>query len=338
MRNKSKQPLRFGIIGCSQIAKKSMLPAMRDSNLANLVMIGSRSEEKAKSFAKQFHCSFYGSYDDVLGNKNIDAVYISLPIAMHEEWSVKAAKAKKHVLCEKPATIMLASAKRMVEMSRKNKVRIMEGLMFRYHPQHAKIKKIIEDGVLGELLKFEGCFAAPMPEESDNILNSALDGGYYNHAAPYPICASRMVFKEEPLSVACNFRMDLQRGVDTKADMLLGFSNGKSALISCAIGSYYQSTYGILGTKAHLKVARAYAVPSNMVTKIFLDINDETAEIAVEPADQFKLMIDDFCEEILKGDVGVKDYENDLLAQARILEAGRISAKEGRIVYLSELV
>src|SRR3990167_10728171 len=337
MGTKNKKYIRFGVIGCSRIARKSVLPAILDSNLARLAMIGSRSKVKAIAFAKEFHCNSYGSYEDVLGNKNIDAVYISLPIALHEEWAIKAAKAKKHVLCEKPAATTLASAKKMIAAAKKNKVRLMEGLMFRYHPQHAKIKELIKRGVLGKLLKFDGCLAVPMPDKNNNILNSALGGGYYNDAAPYPISASRMIFGEEPMSVVCHLKMNLQKNIDTKSDMLLEFPEGKSAFISTAIGSYFQSTYSVLGSKAYIKATRAYAVPKDMDTKIYIEADDKTTEIIIKPANHFKLMIDDFCAEILNGSASTKDYEGDLLAQARILEAGRISHKEKRIVYLREL-
>ena len=334
--NKNKQSLRFGVIGCSRISQKSVLPAMLESRFAELVMIGSRSKEKAAAFAEQFHSASYGNYEDVLRNKNVEAVYISLPIALHEKWVMKATKAKKHVLCEKPAATTFSSAKKMVGAARKNKVRLMEGLMFRYHPQHAKVKELIKRGVFGELLKFDGCLAVPMPDKNNSILQASLGGGYYNDAAPYPIYASRMIFGEEPISVACHLVIDRRRKIDTKSDMLLEFPDGKSAFISTAIGSYYQSTYSVLGSKAYAKVARAYAVPKNWTTKIYLEKNDKTTEIKIEPADHFKLMIDDFSKEILRGDASAKDYEDDLLAQARILEAGRVSHREKRIVYLRE--
>lgn len=326
--------IRFGVIGCSRIAKRAAIPALLDSPFAELVMVGSRSPEHARVFAEQFGCASYGTYEDVLGNKDVDAVYISLPNSLHEEWTVKAAHAGKHVWCEKPAALTYASAKRMVAASRKNNVRLMEGFMFLYHPQHAKVKELIRDGTLGELLTFEGCFAIPMPEASNILRNRELDGGSYNYSAVYPIRASRMIFGEEPESVACAMKIDPATGVDVKSDMLLLYSDGRSAFISSAFGAYFQSTYSVLGSNARIRMERAYAVPKDMPVRIFLESDDKVKEILVEPVDQFRLMIDDFCQEILSGNMGTINYEEDMIAQARVLDAGRISSLERRIVHI----
>lgn len=335
MPDQKKRSLKFGILGCSRIAEKSVIPAIQNCPLSKLEIIGSRSHDKAREFASQFSCNSFGTYDDVIENKGVDVVYISLPNALHEEWSIKAMEKGKHVLCEKPAALSYDSAKRMVATARKNKVRLLEGLMFRYHPQHAKAKELIKNGFFGDLLKFEGCFATP--DQAGNILNSALGGGAHNNPAPYPIYASRMIFEEEPISIVCHLKMDAEKNIDVKSDMILEFSNGKSAFISAALHSYYQSTYSVLGSKATLRMERAYAVPKDRAVRIFLDHDDKITEILVEPADHFKLMLNDFCEEIAKGDLGQKKYEEDLLNQAKVLDAARISHNEKRVVYLKEL-
>ncbi len=329
--------VKFGVIGCSRVAQKGIIPALCDSSFADFGMVGSRSPEKAKEFGARFGCDSYGTYEDVIANKNIDAVYVSLPNSMHEEWSVKAMEAGKHVLCEKPAALSYASAKRMVETAKKNKVRLLEGLMFRYHPQHAKVRELIEKGILGDLLKFEGCFAYALPEKETVSMSKVLGGGSIHACMPYPVSASRMIFGEEPESVICDTRIDPESGVDLKTDMMLSYSNGKSAFATSIFGSYYQSTYSVLGTKAHVRMGRAYAVSKDIKTKFFLDANDEIEKIIIEPADHFRLMIDDFCEEISKGENGIKNYEEDLSAQARVFEAARISVKEKRVVNISEI-
>src|SRR5574337_1417359 len=118
--------IKFGIIGCSKIAAKSTIPAIKNSNFAELTMMGSSSFEKAKQFGEIFNCSKIGSYQEVLDNDEIDAVYISLPIGLHKEWALKAAKAGKQILCEKSSTTSYDSALQMVEICKKNNVRIME--------------------------------------------------------------------------------------------------------------------------------------------------------------------------------------------------------------------
>src|SRR3989344_3722266 len=141
----TKKKIRFGVIGCSHIAKKAALPALLDSPLAELVMVGSRSYEHAQECAQGFGCDSYGTYEEVLENKDVDAVYISLPNSLHEEWAVKAAEAGRHVWCEKPAALTYASAERMIAAAQKNNVRLMEGFMFLSHPQHARVRNLIQE-------------------------------------------------------------------------------------------------------------------------------------------------------------------------------------------------
>jgi len=333
----SANKVRFGIIGCSRVAKKAMLPAITEAEMAEVGMVGSRSPERALEFCKEFGCDSYGTYLDVLRNDNIDAVYISLPVGLHEEWTVKSAEAGKHVLCEKSSTTSLASAKRMVTACRKNNVRLLEGFNFRYHPQHKKVVSLIKEGLLGNLLMFHGCFGFPFPDDNNIRLKKELGGGALNDAACYPIYASRMLFQEEPISVVCSLEIDPQLGVDVKADVLLAYSNGKIAFISSAFGAYFQSTYSLWGSKSYLSMKRAYAVPKDMKTSIFLNTDDKISETIVEPEDQFGLMIDNFCREILNRGGNKKNFESDLLAQARVLEAARLSGREGRVVNISEL-
>ncbi len=329
--------VKFGVLGCSRVALKGMLPALRDSERVELTMIGSRSPEKAKDVGTQFGAKKWGTYEEVLQNKDIDAIYVSLPNALHEEWTLKALHAGKHVICEKPTAISYDAAKHMTEVAKMNKVRLLEGLMFRYHPQHVKVQELIENGILGDLLKFEGCFAYALPEKGSVSMSKILGGGSIHACMPYLIYASRMIFGDEPESVFCNMKIDQESGVDLKTDMMLSYSNGKSAFATSAFDSYYQSTYSVLGTKGYVRIGRAYAVSRDMKTKIIFDSDDKINEIIIGPADHFRLMVDDFCAEISKDRERRKNYEDDLLAQARILQAAKVSNAEKRIVNISDV-
>ncbi len=332
----SHKKIRFGVLGCSRVAKRSVLPALAASPYAELRLVASRSVESAEACAKEYG-SQASTFEEILANVDIDAVYISLPNSLHAQWVIRAAEAGKHVWCEKPAALSYENAERMVAAARKKNVRLMEGFMFLSHPQHAKVREMIDAGILGDLLTFEGCFAVPMPAASSTILEKDLGGGCFYDAGMYPIAASRMIFGEEPKSVACTLVMDPHTGVDVRADMMLTYLGGRSAHISAAFGSYFRSTYGVLGTEAHLTAARAYAVPKDRVTILLLNKNDVIQEITIEPADHFQIMLDDFCEEIALGSASTKKYEEDLLAQARILDAGLLSHRERRFVNISEI-
>jgi predicted dehydrogenase len=328
------EKMKFGVLGNSRVGSK-VFPAMLDSERVSLDMMGSRNSESAKEGAAKYGIETWGTYEDTLNNESLDAIYISLPNTLHEEWAIKALEAGKHVICEKPAALSYSAAKRMVAAAKKNKRRLMEGLMFRYHPQHAKVKELIENGTLGELVRFDACFGMPM--QDGNMINKELGGGSLNYMAPYPIYASRMIFGEEPRNIFCKMKLDNERGVDTRADMLMEYSNGKIAFASTILNSYFQSTYSVLGSKANIRMSRAYAVPRDMGTEIFLDSDDRTEKISIAATDQFRIMLDTFCGEVLKGEGSAEDYEGDLLAQARVLEAARFSASEGRTVDISEI-
>ena len=237
--------IRFGILGTSRIAKKSAIPAIIASEEAELAMIGSRSIESARICAEESGCADFGTYDDALANPDIDAVYISLPNSLHEEWTIKAAQAGKHIWCEKPAALTAGSAERMVEAARANHVRLMEGFTFLSHPQHAIVREIIGAGKIGEVASFTGTFAYPRPQGGDIRLDRMLGGGILYDAAVYPIRASSMIFDGNPEYVECTLSIDPDLGVDTHADLTLTYPEGRiasitassaSAVISCRVG------------------------------------------------------------------------------------------------------
>jgi D-xylose 1-dehydrogenase (NADP+, D-xylono-1,5-lactone-forming) len=329
--------IRFGVLGTSRIAQKNALPAIQSSQLAELVMVGSRDPERGREISEKFGGSKWGSYEDVLNDPEIDAVYISLPNSMHEEWSIKVAHAGKHVWCEKPAATSCEGAKKMVRATKENNTRLMEGFMFRYHPQHEKIKALIKEGVLGELRRFEGCFGYPTPDKESTAMSKELEGGSLHATGCYPIAASRMIFQEEPERVFAKFKIDPISGVDFEAHIMLQFPNNKTALVSSLFGSYYQSSYTVLGTEARVRAARAYAVPKDMETKLYLDKDDIVEETVVPPADHFELMLDDFCTEIGRGSESTKEFEEELLNQARVMEAAKRSAKENSPITVSKI-
>jgi len=337
------QKLRFGIIGCSSISERSTIPAIQKSDFAELAMIGSRSETKAKQFAEKFGCDKFGSYESVLNDDDIDAVYISTPVGTHEEWSVKAANAGKHILCEKSSTTSLESAKKMVDCCTDNKVRIMEGFMFRFHPQHQKVKELINDGKIGEMKSFSGVFGFPAVPEGDIRYDAGLGGGFLNDSGCYPICASRMIFNEEPVTVGCQFKSDVA-GVDVKGTSFLIYKNQKSATITYGNGNYYQAKYEVWGSDGVISLDRAYSVPSDFITKVNLQHNTENNwegrqnEIfEIQPKDHFLEILDTFCMEITGSEKTPFNFEEELLNQAKVMEAHRQSAITAKMIWLSEL-
>ena len=194
---------KIGIIGCSRVAQTKFIPAINSLDSVSIDAIGSRDDLKAKQFAKECNCRTYGNYENVISS-NIDCVYISLPDGLHKEWAIKAAKAGLHVLCEKSSSTSYESAKEMIQECRSSNTRILECFSFRFHPQHKKVLKIINDKNFGTVHNFIGNFGYPKPDKNNIRLKAELGGGILNDACCYPICASRMIFDEEPIGLMSN--------------------------------------------------------------------------------------------------------------------------------------
>lgn len=329
--------IKIGIIGCSTIAKTSTIPAILKSTNSELEFIGSRSEDKAKKFAQDFGCKKYGSYKDVLNDNDVDAVYISTPVGTHEEWVLRAAEAGKHILCEKSSTTSYDSAKKMIRVCKENNVRLMEAFMYRFYPSHQKVKEFINNGTMGKLFSFSSWYGFPPIPKNNIRFDKSLGGGILNDAGCYPINASRMLFDSEPDGVLCDLVIDKEKGVDTKATIFLNFNEGRYS--QCVVGYdlFYQSRYSLWGSGGFLSITRAYNVPIDM--QVILDINTNNLQkrISIGPSDHFQSMIDTFCTELQNPLSSPYNFEDDLLCQARVMQAARISNREKRFVRIKEV-
>jgi len=329
--------INIGIIGCSTIAKNSTIPAILKSNNTKLEHIGSRLNDKALEFSKIFDCKKCGTYDDVINDKNVDAVYISTPVGNHEEWVLKSAEAGKHVLCEKSSTTSFDSAKKMVSAVKENNVRLMEGFMYRFHPSHQKVKKCINDKIIGKVFLFSSRYGFP-PISRDNIrYDKSLGGGILNDAGCYPINASRMLFESEPKGVFCNLTMDKEAQVDTKATLLMDFEGNRQSQSSVGYDLEYESNYGLWASDGSLNLTRAYNIPPDMQARLNIKNSSMDKEILIDPVNHFQLMVESFSDEIIKSNSCKYNFEEDLLNQAKVMEACRISNNEKRYVETKEI-
>ncbi|KER07012.1 15-anhydro-D-fructose reductase protein [Marine Group I thaumarchaeote SCGC AAA799-E16] len=329
--------IRMGIIGCSRIADSSVIPAIISSEFSELGTLGSRKMKRAKEFADKFDCKNFGTYEDVINDDKIDAVYISTPVGTHEEWTIKSLKAGKHVLCEKSSTGNYESAKKMISTAKENNLRILEGLMFRFHPSHAKILELIQSNTIGEMFSFYGEYGFPDVPHTDIRYKKELGGGILNDAGCYPICASRIIFGQLPKEAFCELIIDKESNVDVKASITLKYSENQIANMVVGYGLRYQSKYSVWGQKGHIQLSRAYNIPPKMSPQIVLQLSEKEERILLEPENHFRLMIDNFCQEISGNKESLFDFEGDFLIQAAIMEACRKSFLEKRSVNISEI-
>jgi dTDP-3,4-didehydro-2,6-dideoxy-alpha-D-glucose 3-reductase len=322
--------IRLGIIGCANVVEKHIVDALKNVKNGKLTIIASRDINKAKECAKKFGCDYASSYDDLL-NSDIDAVYIPLPIALHEEWVIKAAKAKKHIICEKSLSDNLDSVKKIIEVCKKNKVILFENFMCNYHPQHSKVISLLPE--IGNLFIFNGFFGFP-PLNKENIrYNKDLGGGSLNDAGCYPVFMSRKILNSEPIAVNCKLVFD---GVDIKGSAMMEFPDNKIALIGFGFDNLYQNNYKIWGSKGIINVERAYSIPSQLKPNISIIRDESEMKIDISPANHFTLIFNDFFNRINNKDFDNFDY-SQILNQAKVMQALRVSAKEGKRVMIDTI-
>jgi dTDP-3,4-didehydro-2,6-dideoxy-alpha-D-glucose 3-reductase len=333
--NNCEMTLKIGLIGCSRVAKNKIIPAINSLDFISIDAVGSRTNSKAKQYAKKIGCQTYGNYDDVF-SADIDCVYISLPDGLHEKWAIKAAEAGLHILCEKSSTTSYESAKKMVNACKLSNTRILECFSFRFHPQHTRVLELIKKNSLGDIHNFIGNFGYPKPENNNIRLKKELGGGILNDACCYPICASRIIFNEEPIGVMSNLIIDPVLDVDISASVFLMYDK-KNAYAESGFDRNFKSNYEIWGSKGNIKLNRAYAVPKNFETELHITKNDSIEIMKLEPVDQTAIMFKTFYEEISKIKKSNFDFEADLLKQAKILEAARLSNKKKKFIYLEEI-
>ncbi len=326
---------KIGLIGCSRVAKNKLIPAVNSLDFISIDSVGSRVQSKAEEWAKEIGCDTYGNYEDVISS-DIDCVYISLPDGLHEKWTIKAAEAGLHVLCEKSSTITYESAKKMVNACNSANTRILECFSFRFHPQHNTVLELIKKNEIGNIRNFIGNFGYQKPNKENIRLKKELGGGVLNDACCYPICASRIIFKEEPIGIMSNLIIDPILEVDVSSSVFLMY-NDKNAYAEAGFDRNFKSNYEIWGSKGNIKLNRAFAVQNNFETEIEMTKNDDLQIIKIKPVDQTALMLTTFFDEIIKNKKCDFNFEEDLLKQAKILEAVRLSNKNKKFIYLEEI-
>lgn len=328
--------IRVGVLGCAEIARRYAIPAMKTLPDVELVAVSSRSQEKAQSLANE--CGVEAeSYESLLLRTDIDVIYSPLPVGLQEEWVLKAVSNGKHVMCEKSITYSLESAEKMIAACREAGVALYENFVPEFHPQHAKILSLIAEGSIGEPLVWTGYDGYPPRTQDDIRYQRDLKGGALNYAGCYTAFMARKIMQGEPHSVTCRLTRNSD-DVDIAGSALFEFERGE-ALMSFGFNHLYQNTYSVWGSKGMIRTNRAFAIPPSLVPHVELVTNDGTQEmretIVVSPANQFALSFAFFLNVVAKNDS--REFEEmyaHIRAQARVLEAMRISANEGRRVSL----
>jgi len=248
--------VRWGIIGLGSIANR-VLKGFKATPPAStrVVAVGSRNAKKSSDFAKEFGIPrSYSSYEDVISDPNVDLIYVALPNHLHKPWTLKAIKAGKHVLCEKPFAMNLAEAAEMIAAAKKKGVFLMEAFMYRTHPQMAMLKDLVRKGAIGEVRMIKAGFAYGGINEENTRMANAEGGGGLMDVGCYPVSFFRFVAGQEPLEVHCTGVIGKKSRVDHWAAGVLRFPNGAVAHFDCGMMVNTDWTATVYGTegKIHL--------------------------------------------------------------------------------------
>lgn len=317
--------VRWGVLGVAKIATEKVIPAMQRGERSEIVAIASRSADRARAAAEKLGIPrSHGSYEDLLADPEVDAVYNPLPNHEHVPWSIRAAAAGKHVLCEKPIALTAAEAQTLVEARDRSGVLISEAFMVRTHPQWLEVKRRAHSGEIGELRAIQGFFSY-FNVNRDDIRNQAgLGGGALYDIGCYPVTTSRLIFDEEPTRVVGLIERDPEFGTDRLSSGMMDFPSGQMTF-TCSTQVVPYQRMMFFGTKGRLEIQIPFNAPADTPCKIFVDDGAtldgsgiETVEIPV--CNQYTVQGDRFSQAIQEGGEVATPLE-DAVANMRVLEA-----------------
>ena len=288
--------LNIAVIGCSAIANKTVIPTIVSNKKFNLVLVGSRSTEKGEVFAEKFGCKS-GSYEDVLLDESVDAVYVSLPTGLHFSWGKKVLESGKHLFLEKPFTDTFTNAEELFRIAEEKKLVAMEGLAYIYHPYFKKLKEVLEDDCIGEIKLIESSFGFPHLNENDIRYNPEIGGGAILDNLIYPLSASLEIMGDHYLSKSFRTIFNDRFKVDESGFLRLDWANA-SANITYGFGFSYRNSIDIWGTKGTIHIERAFTKPSSMDAELVITAGGQSSTIVVPAADQFDLLIEAFYDKV----------------------------------------
>jgi predicted dehydrogenase len=323
----------WGILGAANIAVKKVIPAMQAAENCEIIAIASRNLANAKQTAHDLDIpKFYGSYEDLLADSEIEAVYIPLPNDLHLEWTIKSAEAGKHVLCEKPIGVNAAEVRKMIEVRNKTGVKIQEAFMVRTHPTWLAVREIVKSGRIGDV-KAVTMFFSYSNFDKTNIRNKLENGGgALFDIGCYCINLSRFIFDDEPLRISSLIERDEETKIDKLTSAMLDFPRGH-ATFTCSTQLVPYQRMQICGSKGRIEVEIPVNIPTDSVTRIFIDNgsdllgkNIETIEFNV--ANQFTIQGELFSRSILENSEQVISLEDSFKNMAAI-DAVFCSAETG---------
>ena len=325
------EPVRWGILGAASIALRNVIPAMQQGVECKVVAIASRNATKARDAATALGIPrFHLSYEALLEDDDVEAVYIPLPNHLHVPWAIRAAERGKHVLCEKPIALNAAEAQLLIDAREKYGVVIAEAFMVRTHPQWIEAKRIARSGRIGDVRFVSGHFSYFRRDPGDVRSNPEWGGGALLDIGCYPTTMTRWILEEEPTEVVAQLEFDPDFHVDRLGSALLKFPSGQAVFAFAGQLSLHQGVQ-IFGTKGRIAVPVPFNPPPDRDSRIFVDdgrdlIGGGAEEIVFPAVNQFALQAQRFAGAV-RGVNTVAVTLEDSVSNMRVLDAFFRSAR-----------
>jgi predicted dehydrogenase len=329
-------PLNWGILGTARIATSHLIPALRQGDKHRVVAIASRDGDKATSAAMSLGIPrSYGSYEELLEDRDVEAIYNPLPNHLHVPWSIRALEAGKHVLCEKPIAMNAAEARTLLDAQRRTGRLVCEAFMVRSHLQWLKARELVASGRVGTLSLITGHFSYTRRDPNDVRNHVAYGGGVLFDIGCYPITMSRWLFDAEPLRVSAFIDRDPDMGVDRLTSGLVEFPGGRHLAFTCAGQLVLHQAMHLYGSTGRIQLEIPFNAPHDRPVRLIVDDGRDLTGGGIEtieiPAmNQFLAEADRFADAIQgKGEVPVR--LEDSIANMAAIDALFRSAASGRV-------
>jgi D-xylose 1-dehydrogenase (NADP+, D-xylono-1,5-lactone-forming) len=289
--------LRWGILGYARIARLNAIPALLRAGNAELVAVASRDANKLAECAAQFPLArLHLSYDALLADPDVDAVYVPLPNSLHKPWSIAALKAGKHVLCEKPLAMNAAEAREMAAVAQEHGKLLMEAFMYRYTDRARRVQEVIESGVLGPLRHINASFRFFLDRPNTIKAQPELGGGALYDVGCYPVNLLGLITGAVPVSVKAV--AEYEQGVDVNLSALLQYEDGLIANIHCGFNAHGRMHAEVIGTLGVLEIPDTFLDPAG---EILVHTKTGTERIAIAESDRYGAEFRDFSAAALEG-------------------------------------
>jgi len=318
--------IKWGVLSTAKIGRKKVIPAITTSCNGEVAGIASRNFERAQSVAKDLGIeTAYDSYEALLADPNIDAVYIPLPNSLHVPVAIQALEAGKHVLCEKPIALTAEDGERLLAAAKQHpELKVMEAFMYRFHPQWAWALEQIRSGAIGELRHMQAMFSYYMDDDSNIRSIAELGGGGLMDVGCYCVSAARLAFGEEPEVLSSDFQYNANTGVDILATGQLKFPGATVSFTSATQMEHCQHV-AIHGTRGRIDIEHAFNPALDGTAKVVLTQEGERSEHVTESCNHFRLQVESFAQDILEDRAPMISLE-DSIANMRVIDALKAKA------------